>query len=206
MALAAITLLSSTAFAKPPADDHSPTWFALELGLGPAFGTGFPEDPVGVGLRGALGVGGGFDGVPVRFYLMGTLRYTNLWAHTESGTLESDLTRSLIDVSADLRVIWTVRRFRIHFDVGLGGSFLDSEARVNDRQTFQTDDARLAIYLAGGFGYRFTRWLSANLLVEGALPTTRPESDFVSAVSRVPSDNSETLGWTTVFFNASFHF
>jgi hypothetical protein len=223
-ALLAITLLfASTAAADLPRarsesgedrlargdvapEDTGPTWFMAEFGLGPAIGSGFPEYPVGVGLRGALGVGGGFEGSPFRFYALATLRYTSMWAHTESGTLSSDINRKLFDVSGDLRILWALSRFRLMFDLGLGGSFLSSTADINGRQTFQTDDARFAVYVAGGIGYRFARWLSASVLVEGVIPTTRPQADFVASASRLPDNNGDDLGWTTIFFNASFHF
>jgi len=72
---ASLVLVSS---ANPAAADgperSEPTWLLGEVGIGPVFGTGFPEDPVGFGVRTQFGFGGGFDDTPLRFYHLASLQ------------------------------------------------------------------------------------------------------------------------------------
>lgn len=195
--------------AEPAAADgperSEPTWLLAEVGVGPVFGTGFPEDPVGFGVRTQFGFGGGFDDVPLRFYLLASLQYSEMYASTQSGTLTSDITRRVFDVAAHVRTMLVLERVRLFFDLGLGGSFLGSAAWVNDRDRFETDASRFAVFVSGGLTYRLNRLISLGLLVETCIPTARPESDFVSAVSRVKDDH-DLLGWTSLLLTSSFHF
>lgn len=203
--VALLVMLGARPAAADGPDASEPTWLLAEVGVGPVFGTGFPEDPVGFGVRTQFGFGGGFDDVPLRFYLLASLQYSEMYASTQSGTLTSDITRRVFDIAAHLRTMVVLQRVRLFFDIGIGGSFLGSAAWVNDRDRFETDASRFAVYVSGGLTYRLNRLISLGLLVETCVPTARPESDFVSAVSRVPDDH-ELLGWTSLLFTSSFHF
>ncbi len=204
VALLVLVLSANPAAADGP-ERSEPTWLLGEVGIGPVFGTGFPEDPVGFGVRTQFGFGGGFDDAPLRFYLLASLQYSEMYASTQSGTLTSEITRRIFDIAAHVRTMVVFERLRLFFDIGIGGSFLGSAAWVNDRDRFETDASRFAIYVSGGLNYRLNRLISLGILVETCIPTARPESDFVSAVSRVKDDH-DLLGWTSLLLTTSFHF
>ncbi len=198
-------LLALPASAAPPKDKERPTWFMLEVGAGPAFGSGFSEDPVGLGLRSAFGVGGGIGDIPLRFYLMFGLRWSHLWADSQTGFQVAELERDTVDVSGHLRIYWLIQRLRLRFDIGLGGSFLTSSTRLNDLELYSVEDDRFAVYLGGGLSYRLSRRFSVGVFVETAIPTSRPERDIIATTSGLNDDGGD-MGWTSLTLDAAVHF
>ncbi|MFT5431333.1 MAG: hypothetical protein ACI9OJ_002012 [Myxococcota bacterium] len=181
------------------------THFIGEFNIGPVWGSSFPEDAFGFGMRTTFGYGGGFKGFAPRFYGIVAARYTRLTAHVEKATLLSDIERQMVDLSVGLRILMPVQRFRFLAEFTIGGNFLTSTATVNQRDVFETDDQRFTVYAGLGGQYRIHRHLSIGFLGELALPTSRQLVDFVSQVSRVRDDEG-MLGWVSLSATIVGHF
>lgn len=197
---------AASARAQQPSGDLPGTMFISELSAGAAFGTGFSEDPSGVALRAAFGVGGAFRGFPPRFYLVGVARWARFDTATVRGFTSSDIVRDLWDLSAGLRVLVPLGRLRLLGELTLGDSIVSSSASLNgDRERYETGESRFTVYTALGLQYRVLRLLSVGLLCEWALPTSRDATDLVLDVSGVP-DDGEMHGWTAVTGTVVLHF
>ena len=207
---ALIALGSEYAHANDQVERHrgnksKPTFFIGELAAGAAFGTGFEEGGNGYALRTVFGFGGAFKGFPPRFYFIVSGRYASLSANVQNGTSYSDIRRDLIDVSAGLRVLVPVHRFRFLGEVTMGQSVVNSAVTVNDRESYTSSQGRFTIYTALGAQYRFHRNLSLGLMAEWALPTSRASRDYVIEVSRM-EDSGKMHGWTSVTGAVVIHF
>jgi len=208
-----VTVLALLAFVAADASAHKGkrrtkkkgTFFITEISAGATFGTGFSEQSAGMSTRATMGIGGAFRGFKPRFYFIGAFRYANLSADVERGTLRSEITRELVDVSAGLRVLVPIRRLRILGEITFGDSIVFSEARVNGIDSFSASDSRFTVYLATGLQYRLHRNLSIGINAEWALPTARATQDFVAEVSRV-TDTDEMMGWTSASATVVVHF
>jgi hypothetical protein len=181
------------------------THFLAEVGVGGAFGTGFTETSAGFGFRATLGVGGAFRGFPPRFYLVGAFRYSTLTATVEKGNLSSVIDRRFVDLSAGLRVLFPWDRFRILTELTFGKAMSSSSALVNGMDRFETEDDRLAFYVATGLQYRLHQHLSLGLIAEWSLPLSRPPDDFLVEVSRL-ADDGGMRGWTSLLVQVVAHF
>jgi len=142
-----------------------------------------------------LGFGGKFRGVPFfRFYLTGQVGYD--WF---------DTSRARVAMSAQVHqddLIYTfgpriymafTHRARMYFDLMLGGYLGRSEWRVNELETYDTEDQGLAFVAGLGFQYRLLRSLSLGLRFDRCEFSGRLNRRNLAAFLGFPERKSEAL-------------
>lgn len=155
LVLGALGPVVAESFAERALASGSSYWMA-ELDVGPALGAAFPETPTGLRYGVTLGAGGAPAGTDLRIHLILQVGHQTLGASDLSRIERTGLERSVVEVSAGLRMGSLLGpRFRLFGELGFGHAFVATEATLGGGAEVlaQRDDSFL-LRLAAGAQFR----------------------------------------------------